>query len=106
MTQYSRVVEDDISPREKATRNEAYRKIINHFGIQSQLDKAREELEELDEALRSYEVKRDPVNIAAEMADVMVMLNQLMIIYNFSYSLLSALMDYRIDRTLRRIEDE
>ena len=105
MTHYTREVEDDRRPERITSREDAYRKIINHFGVQSQIEKAREELEELDEVLRSYRAKRDPVNVAAEMADVLVMLNQLMIIYNFSYSFLSALMDYKIERTLRRIED-
>ena len=90
--------------------------IINHFGRNNQLNKAKEELKELKEAieeLQIYEqcpVKREEIfkkkkyNILQEMADVYVMLEQLQFIMDISDDDINNMIENKINRTLFRIQ--
>lgn len=76
--------------------------IIKHYGETAQKEKAAEELEELRfEVLNggSYE------NIAEEMADVLIMIFQLIKIYQVSEKDLQGIIDYKLIRTMMRIRD-
>ena len=91
-------------------------KIINHYGVMPQLKYIHSEYFELDEAIISYE--NDPEvrdeeteenykrNIAEELADVMVMLKQLQYYYEISDKQIEDIMNFKIDRQLKRIKEE
>lgn len=62
-----------------------YKKIIDHFGVNSQIIVAIEELSELQKELLKglrYSPEERLNNITEEMADVEIMLDQLKIIFN------------------------
>lgn len=76
--------------------------IADHYELENQTVKAMEELAELIQALSKGERK----NILEEMADVCVMLEQLMYFYDIGKAELEAVMDIKMDRQLHRIENE
>lgn len=78
------------------------RKIIDHYGQEHQIAKANEELHELIQAI----IEDDKDHITEEMADVVVMLWQLVIIYEIDVLEIPKIMDYKINRTIKRIEQE
>ena len=90
--------------------------IINHFGRNNQLNKAKEELKELKEAIEELQVyeqcpvkteeifKKKKYNVLQEMADVYVMLEQLQIIMNISDDDINNMIENKINRTLFRIQ--
>jgi len=85
-------------------------KIANHFGEKTQLDKTKEELVELEDAITDY--TRDPLpfthkniqHIAEEMADVHIMLEQVAYLLGIKDSDLNEIIIEKIARTLERIE--
>lgn len=74
--------------------------IINHYGKENQIRKAIEELDELKEALNENHTKD---HIIEEMADVLVMLTQLALIYDIDPAVVNDMMEYKIDRTIERM---
>lgn len=85
------------------TKMEKIRKILDHYGEEHQIRKTIEELDELKEAL---EGGHNIEHILEECADVMIMLNQLSLIYDFDKSMINVMMEYKIERTLLRIREE
>lgn len=106
-------------------------KIINHYGIRNQLKYIHSEYFELDEAIIQYEEgKRNPVDIVLncmepilaemnnreasiptkhiteEIADIIVMLKQIQYYYGITDDEIRNVMQEKIDRQLRRIEEE
>ena len=92
-------------------------KIINHYGILPQLKYIHSEYFELDEAIlnaesQRYEGKHCGIpdyarfNIAQEIADCYVMLEQIRHYYDIGDRALLSIMKYKINRQLKRIEDE
>jgi len=88
-------------------------KIIKHYGKNNQIDKAIEELKELSDELKKYKKAKSiekeldiKENILQESADVMLMLTQLCRIFNFTQKDLFTMCEFKIDRTLKRIEKE
>lgn len=79
------------------------RTIIEFYGEKNQLHKAVEELEELKKELLQKEVSRE--RVAEEIADVLVMIRQLLIIFELDKYDLGAIMDYKVLRTLIRMDD-
>lgn len=79
------------------------KKILDHYGEEHQIRKTIEELDELKEAL---EERHNIEHILEECADVMIMLNQLSLIYDFDKSMTNVMMEYKIERTLLRIREE
>lgn len=89
--------------------------IINHFGRNNQLNKTKEELKELKEAIDELQVyiqcpvkseesfKNKKYNILQEMADVYVMLEQLQLIMNISDDDINNMIRKKVNRTLFRI---
>ena len=90
-------------------------KIINHYGINNQLKYIHSEYFELDEAILHYENSRyfndeygvdDNKNIAEELSDCFVMLKQFQYYYDIEDSEIEKIMKEKIDRQLKRIEEE
>ncbi len=90
-------------------------KIIEHYGEEKQLKYIHTEYFELDEAILNYwndetyyeEVERnDKEHIAEEIADVMVMLKQFQYNHEITDEQIEDIMNYKIDRQLKRIEEE
>jgi len=74
-------------------------KILNHYGRQHQLNKAMEELAELQ-----VELAHDSDNVKEELADVLVMAEQIRLMYGINQTELDLMIDYKVDRTLKRME--
>lgn len=106
-------------------------KIINNYGLNEQLKYMQSEIYELNEAvIRHQEHLRNPIDVVLnalepafafvgnrepddnlksikdELADVMVMLKQIQYYFNISDSDIVDIMKYKIDRQLKRINDE
>lgn len=82
-------------------------KIIEHYGLTSQLKKLSEETYELQEAIlldvgdtKSYD------HIVEELADVYVILEQLEEYFEINQDKLIAMQSYKIRRTLERIKKD
>lgn len=86
-------------------RNTDLIKIISYYGDKKQKIKAVEELSELSVELM-HDVNKDnnSEHVFEELADVFVMINQLMIIYNFDTDVLIKKANEKIERTLERIK--
>lgn len=86
-------------------------KIINHYGINSQLKKFNEESYELIEAITDFEYNKYITygdfffeHLIEEFADVMVVLEQFKIYYNLDNQRIIEIMEKKIDRQLERIK--
>lgn len=93
--------------------------IINHYGTNNQQRKLAEEVFELQEIISDYEFskKNFPTqhkiceaqfkeHIIEELADVQVMLNQFRLYYGITDEEVKEIMIKKIDRQLKRIEEE
>lgn len=98
---------------EMMERNEALKKIIDTYGDQSQIDIAIEEMSELTKALMKYrrmetaESEKMDVwadDVAEEMADVSIMLDQLKMIFDNEADV-NRFVDYKINRQIKRIKE-
>lgn len=78
-------------------------KILNHYGRQTQLNKTMEELAELQVAI-AHEDNKD--NVLEELADVQVMAEQVRLMWGIGEDELDRMIDYKVDRTIRRIRKE
>lgn len=74
--------------------------IISFYGYEKQKLKAIEEMSELTKAI----CKDDRENIIEELADVKIMIAQLMLIYNIDVEEVFKVMDSKVERTMNRIE--
>ena len=79
-----------------------YEQIIKHYGTHNQRIKTIEELSELIQALSRND---DIDNIAEEIADCYIMLEQLELIYNLKRKV-GKYIEEKLDRTLLRIAKE
>ena len=80
---------------------------ILHYGCESQMDKAIEEMSELTKALCDFkrgETVQNTVNVIEETADVWIMVAQMMII--FGGDEVDDMIDVKLARLKERIEDE
>lgn len=93
--------------------------IIKHYGVRKQLKYFQTEIYELIEAILSYEDRKKLTysiddtfkevlkkDIAEEIADVQVMLNQFKAFYGIKDEDVEEVMKYKIDRQLERIKNE
>ena len=89
-------------------------KILNHYGRESQLLKSIEELDELKDAIRKertadtldnyeYDVKSE---IMTELADVLIMCEQLRRMHSIPLCELEREINYKVDRQLQRMGDK
>lgn len=81
--------------------NEDLKYIADHYGKEHQLEKCKEELNELIEAIDS----RDEESVKEEIADVEIMINQVKYLM-CAERLVELYKDYKIARQLRRIAEE
>ena len=82
-------------------------RILMHYGPDKQRLQTIEELSELQaEIARDLNGKGDPYALRCEVADVLVMLTQLMAIYDVDPEELDEIIAYKLDRQLQRIEEE
>lgn len=85
--------------------------IVSFYGIRNQLKYIHSEYFELDEAVMSAEfsssmMRSDVRHIAEEIADIMVMLKQIQYYYGITDDEIRNVMQEKIERQLRRIEEE
>lgn len=95
-------------------------KIVNHYGIIPQLKYFGSEVFELTEAVIRYDEAKENYfegrgihdkdiptidHIKEEIADVMVLLEQIRLFYDISDNEVKSYMDSKIERQLKRIED-
>lgn len=91
--------------------------IIKHYGVLKQLKYFQSEVFELNEAIINAEnnryigIVRKPCDtcidhIAEEIADVRVMLRQFQDYYDIPTEKIEEIMDYKVERQLKRIEEE
>lgn len=82
-------------------------KIINNYGVNHQLKHLYTEMYEFTEAVLEYEIDFGlKLHIQEEFADLMVMLEQFKAYYNLSNEDIMETMKYKIERQLKRIEEE
>nr|DAN81797.1 MAG TPA: nucleoside triphosphate pyrophosphohydrolase [Caudoviricetes sp.] len=81
--------------------NEDLKYIANHYGKEHQLEKCKEELNELIEAIDS----KDEESVKEEIADVEIMINQVKYLM-CAERLVELYKDYKIQRQLIRIAKE
>jgi len=86
-------------------RNEIYRSALEMFGVDSQLDVAIEEMSELiKEIIKFKRGKGDFAKIAEEAADVWIMLEQIIQVFNIE-DLTVDLKIYKLNRLMNYIND-
>lgn len=98
-------------------------KIINHYGVMKQLKYFQSEIFELNEAIIKMQNKKwdlegkssqivEPtlhnyrLHVVEEIADILVMLHQFIEYYKIQDSDIYMIMEQKIDRQLKRIEEE
>lgn len=87
-------------------------KIINHYRVMPQLKYFQSEVFELNEAIIEVETKKyfdntmlNTDHITEEIADVRVMLEQFIEYYNIDRTEIAKIMNEKIERQLKRIEE-
>lgn len=78
-------------------------KILNHYGRTHQEKKALEELAELQVAITHHVSAED---VLSEIADVLIMAEQIRLMWNISPAQVVSEIDRKVDRTLERIEND
>ena len=82
-------------------------KIINNYGVIPQLKYLQTEVFELNEAIIKHETNGcEYEHITEELADVLVMIYQLVYYYDVDDLELLKTMDFKVDRQLERIRKE
>lgn len=94
---------------------EGLESILSHYGIRSQIRKFAEEAYELQEAVIEQETLQefteqkgnfDNEHIAEELADVMVLWMQIRMHYNVNIGQIEEIVNEKIKRQIKRIENE
>lgn len=86
---------------------EILKEAIKHYGAQMQVNVAIEEMSELTKELcKSVRNNANYANIAEEIADVTIMLEQLKIIFALSPKAIEDIKDYKLRRLESRIFNE
>ena len=82
--------------------------ICQHYGIRKQIKKLSEEVFELQEAVidNEWDVDGNTDHIAEELADVMVLWEQIRLHYEVPIQVIQGIMKEKIERQLKRIENE
>lgn len=84
------------------SRNQHYKKLIDKFGIETQITVCIEELSELQKELCKYlRGKNNTLEISEEMADVKIMFEQLEFIFS-NKTLVEEIINKKIERTEER----
>lgn len=98
---------------------EDFKKVMDYFGYRNQMKKLNEECYEFLEAVDNYEdlllvikdmPERDRIAarefVVEEMADMLVLLTQFIVKYDIKQNELDSYIDYKMERTLGRINDK
>lgn len=90
---------------------EKLKQIISHYGVKNQLKYIHSEYYELDEAILACEESKElseyyQDNVAGEIADVEMMLDQFKVYYGISQEKINEIKSYKANRQLKRIEEE
>lgn len=82
--------------------------ICQHYGIRKQLKKLSEEVFELQEAVidNEWDVDGNTDHVAEELADVMVLWEQIRLHHGVTIQVVQGIMKEKIERQLKRIENE
>ena len=82
--------------------------ICQHYGIRKQIKKLSEEVFELQEAVidNEWDVDGNTDHVAEELADVMVLWEQITLHYDIPTQTVQGIMEEKVERQLKRIEDE
>lgn len=94
---------------EKSSKKGKLKKIADHYGLQAQKGMLIEEMAELMQAVNRFD--RNPTEknldaIAEEIADVEIMIAQAKYLYTIPQEKIDEITDYKIQRTLERMEVE
>lgn len=82
-------------------------RILIHYSPKEQTVQAIEELAELQKELaKILNGKGDQKALIGELADALIMIYQLIPIYEVDYKELEETMEYKVDRQIKRIEEE
>mgnify|MGYP003533033289 CR=1 FL=1 len=86
---------------------EKIRTIADHYGLSNQLMKTVEELNELSiECAKSWGKKEIRDNLISEVADVLVMITQIIYLGKIEWKEVEDVMKYKVDRQIQRIKEE
>ncbi len=89
---------------------ETLKRAIEHYGPQNQINQSIEELAELVVAINKYLRYPDDIeakqHVTEEIADVLIMIDQLKIILDIQDYEINCYRDYKTQRLERRMEDE
>lgn len=86
---------------------EKVKRIADYYGWNSQLKQLAEECCELSaEALHCIRERRETERISEEIADVLIMINQIIYLIGHGYGDIEKCAEFKLDRQLRRIERE
>ena len=80
-----------------------YLKIIEYYGVNVQLKQLNEEVYEFEEAVLE---KHDKEHITEEIADILVILQQFIVKYDLDKNKILEIMEQKVDRQIKRMEDE
>lgn len=88
------------------TRKKDLEKIIEHYGGINQVLVLFEEMGELTKAItKVLREQGNKADVAEELADVQIMIDQMKLIFKLSEKTMNEFVNYKIDRTLERIEN-
>lgn len=80
--------------------------ILRHYSPEAQKIKAIEELAELQaEIARNLNGQGDPRELRCEMADALIMISQMMYIFDVKPEELDSAIAFKLDRQMKRIEE-
>lgn len=86
--------------------DEKLKEITKHFGIETELTKLTEEMGELlNECYKRHFVDPEFGNIEDEVADVMVILMQIMLHFDVDMDKVIEIIEHKVNRTTKRIEE-
>lgn len=89
------------------TSDDKLKQITDFFGVETELTKLSEEMGELlNECYKNYLSKTNNTDkVEDEFADVLVILTQLMVYFDVNMDNISEIIDYKVERTLDRINN-
>ena len=89
------------------TESDKVKKIADYYGLRNQMKQLAEECSELSvEALHYTRERGGTERISEEIADVLIMIQQIIYLIGHGYGDIEKYADYKLDRQLKRIEQE
>ena len=89
------------------TESDKVKKIADYYGLRNQLKQLAEECSELSvESLHYIREGRGIERISEEIADVLIMVQQIIYLIGHGYGDIEKYAEFKLDRQLRRIERE